>query len=230
MSSMHRPDGAHRGNSWGRRLRTAAARYLAAPVTALPGAPWSVRLASASLLVESVTVAGAGFIALLYCLAGAVLGSLAFAAVAGAGGIAALAVAFGIIRLQCHSLARPGPFRILTVLLHVLMAIGGVALIGISNNLTAQAGRPQTPGTDGPFADGATGFIGLLGLVFLLSSTAITWGLIVDPRSGRYFRRPRRRNDGRPLPPDGAGATSPPRRRDEPTRGGDRSTRSVQLY
>jgi hypothetical protein len=168
---------------WWRRWGTRR-RWLITP----PTAPRSVRFTDASLTIEAASTALASLIIALVGVLAALLGSpVAGAATVGVA-IAVLVVAASLRWLQVHALFGSAPMRLLTVLVQVPLAAGGIALFAVSSYLNDHAGTAQSPGTDGPFADGITGFIGLLGLAYVLSSLAVVWGLAVYPRSREYFR------------------------------------------
>ena len=146
-----------------------------------------------ALILQGSTTAALSGMALALTAAVALSGAqwlnltLMSAGVAALTALIALAMFVASAKLGLHSRQA----RRLTVLGEVILIAPGVALAAIGNYLTENAGSPNNPGTDGPFADGADGLIALTGMAYASGAVLVLCLLLLAPTVRRGFLGPR---------------------------------------
>jgi hypothetical protein len=149
--------------------------------------PKTFWVAQAALAGEGIAI---GFMALpvaaiaaISLIAGIAAPQVDTLAVAGVsiGAIAVLLAAVGGLWLL---IAKTGPvlnvWSLAAFGVELALVSVGYLLIAVSDYLTATAGTPSNPGTDGPFADGFTGGIALMGVAFFAGGTILLTALLVE--------------------------------------------------
>jgi hypothetical protein len=154
-----------------RRLASKVQRLFA--IAPGPGVPRQIRVSRGILAAQSLGVGCGGALALSLALFSFAVGTswLFFLASSGVGlGLLTIAAILGWLRTKLS--ASVDLWTLAVAMVQVGLIFSGATVLALTSNY--QPGTPQTPGTDGPFADGGEGAIALMSYLSVGGGAAIT--------------------------------------------------------